>query len=344
MNAVLWEAGPAHGREQNVRCLACAHSCLLPPGETGLCGVRANDAGQLRSRVSGGIVSAHADPVEKKPLYHYLPGTRTFSFGTEGCNFRCAFCQNADISQHPRLTGKVRQQAVTSGQLVRAARQERCASIAFTYTEPTVFIELMLETASLARASGLGTVMVSNGFQSPATLEALRPHIQAVNIDLKSMRPDFYTGLCNGRLEPVLDNLKRMRSFGWWLEVTTLIIPGLNDSHEELRRLAGFLANELGADTPWHVSAFHPAFAMTDRPATPPQTIDAACALGYEAGLRFVYPGNVQPAFLHADKDTRCPECGTRCVSRRGAAPAGFSGMCPACGFTLAGVWSMPSD
>jgi pyruvate formate lyase activating enzyme len=335
MEAVLWK----QGERGCVRCVACMHACLLADGHAGRCGVRANRAGTLRSLVSGGIASAHADPVEKKPLYHYLPGTGTFSFGTQGCNFTCAFCQNADISQPPRLTGRIRQQNATPEDLLKAALANRCASVAFTYNEPTVFVELMLATAALAREAGLGAVMVSNGFQTPQALACLRPLIQAANIDLKSMNPVFYRDVCGAALRPVLNNLARMRRFGWWIEVTTLLIPGLNDDPEELRRIAGFIAAELGTDVPWHVSAFHPAFNMTDRPPTPPATVDMAWNIGRESGLRFVYPGNVLPARLRATRSTLCPVCGAVCVDRS-RAPSPFSGSCPACRTGIPGIWS----
>ncbi len=342
MEAILWERADSR-TAGTVRCLACRHGCLVPPGGLGFCGVRQNRDGSLYSLVSDGLVSAHADPVEKKPLYHYLPGTRTFSFGTEGCNFRCAFCQNAEISQHPRLSGHIRQQAVTPEALVQATLAQHCASVAFTYTEPTVFIELLCATARNALASGLGTIMVSNGYQSPEALRTLAPLIQAANIDLKSMNPEFYRDRCHAALPPVLDNLRRMLDLGWWLEITTLIIPGLNDSPEELASLAEFIARELGPQVPWHVSAFHPAFAMSRHPATTPECIDLACRIGREAGLHFVYPGNVPPERLSASRSSFCPACGALCVERDRAVPAGFSGVCPSCGTRLPGIWTLPT-
>lgn len=341
MDALLWKhLPPAKDRcdTPRVQCFACMHACILSDGERGRCGVRLNDAGSLRTLVGDGIVSAHVDPIEKKPLYHYLPGTDVFSFGTEGCNFTCAFCQNADISQHPRLTGSVQQQRITPKELVRAARAEGCASVAFTYTEPTVFIELMIATADLALEAGLGTVMVSNGFQSPQALRLLQPRIQAANIDLKSMRPEFYRDVCGGALRPVLDNLRRMREFGWWLEVTTLLIPGLNDSSEELREAAGFIARELGPETPWHVSAFHPAFHMPRHASTPPATLDMACSIGREEGLLFVYPGNIPST----ERTTRCPICRNICIERSPRPRPGFNGRCPSCDHPAPGVWTVP--
>ena len=341
METLLWEPSQPPGY---VRCMACMHHCVLPPGQTGRCGVRRNTAGTLRSLVSGGIVSAHADPVEKKPLYHYLPGTSTFSFATEGCNFRCSFCQNAEISQHPTLTSHIRQQAAHPDALLRTARNLACSSIAFTYTEPTVFIELMQACAQKALDAGLGTVMVSNGYQSPAALSLLAPLIQAANIDLKSMNPHFYREHCKATLQPVLDNLCRMRDNGWWLEVTTLLIPSLNDSPEELEEIARFIAGKLGSHVPWHVSAFHPAFAMQNCSATPPDRIELACRIGHEAGLSFVYPGNVSSRAIHATRSTLCPQCGAPCIDRDSLPQSGFSGLCPSCGSRLPGVWNVPTE
>jgi pyruvate formate lyase activating enzyme len=337
VDALLWNALPG-GQTQ---CFACMHACLLPDGACGRCGVRQNNAGAMRTMVSEGIAAAHVDPIEKKPLYHYLPGSGTFSFGTEGCNFTCSFCQNADISQHPSQ-GSIRQRRITPENLVRTAQDERCASVAFTYNEPTVFVELMIRTADMALDAGLGTVMVSNGFQSPQALRLLRPRIQAANIDLKSMRREFYRDICGGALTPVLDNLRLMRECGWWLEVSSLLIPGLNDSPEELRDMADFIAKDLGPETPWHVAAFHPAFRMPGRAPTPPGTLDLACRIGHEAGLFFVYPGNAPPQLLAASRDTRCPGCNGVCVTRDPRPLPGFNGRCPFCGHPLPGVWTAP--
>ena len=338
MDALLWKALPGN----QAQCFACMHACLLPAGACGQCGVRRNDAGALRTLVGDGIASAHADPIEKKPLYHYLPGSGTFSFGTEGCNFSCSFCQNAEISQHPRQTASVRRRRTTPEDLIRTAQSERCASVAFTYNEPTVFAELMIRTADLALDAGLGTVMVSNGFQSPQTLRLLRPRIQAANIDLKSKRREFYRDVCGGDLTPVLDNLRRMREFGWWLEITSLLIPGLNDSPEELHDLADFIFKELGPETPWHVSAFHPAFRMPRHAPTPPATLDLACRIGQEAGLLFVYPGNAPQGLLAASRSTRCPACCGLCLERNPLPLPGFNGRCPSCGHALPGIWAAP--
>lgn len=320
-----------------VRCGLCAHGCVLSPGRVGLCGVRRNHEGRLVTLVGDNIVSASVDPVEKKPLYHYRPGTETFSFGTMGCNFACSFCQNADISRYPADTGEVRGQEVTPQALVGAALERGCPSLSFTYNEPTVFFELMLATAREAQAAGLECLMVSNGFQSRACLEALGPYIRAANIDLKAFTEEFYHTRCKARLAPVLENLRIMRDLGWWLEITTLLIPGLNDSPEELTALADFIREALGADTPWHVSAFHPCYQMQNRPRTPDTTLRMACEIGLARGLSFVYPGNTALSL-----PTRCPGCGRIFVERDGwhIHKTAIGGHCPDCTTPIAGIWN----
>lgn len=319
-----------------LRCNLCAHACRLGPGRTGLCGVRRNDEGRLATFVGDNIVSYNVDPVEKKPLYHYRPGTGTFSLGTMGCNFACSFCQNADISRHPAETGEVRGQRVEPVELVRAAQESGCPSLSFTYNEPTVFFELMLATAKEAQSAGLECLMVSNGYQSHACLDALAPYIRAANIDLKAFSEEFYRTRCKARLAPVLENLRIMRELGWWLEVTTLLIPGLNDSPDELAALADFLGETLGADTPWHLSAFHPCYQLTDRPRTPDATLQMACEIGLARGLHFVYPGNTGLAL-----STHCPGCGTVFVERQGwkAHKIAPGNICPHCATPVAGIW-----
>ena len=334
MTAQFWNSLP-NGHAQ---CRLCCRFCNIAPGERGFCGVRVNDGnGVLRSLVEDGVTVVNSDPVEKKPLYHYLPGSMTLSFGTPGCNFACLFCQNSALSHDARESGEVRLQTTTARALVEEAARRGAASLSFTYSEPTVFFELMAESADAARRAGLGTVLVSNGFQSQDSLEALRERIQAANIDLKSFREDFYREYCQARLAPVLDNLKAMRSFGWWVEVTTLLIPGRNDSPEELRDLARFVARELGQDVPWHISRFYPAFRMRELPPTPLDALENAARIGQEEGLRFVYLGNVR----HASASTFCPNCGQLLLARLGYNVAGlpFDGRC-ACGEQIPGIWS----
>ena len=336
--AQLWQALP----NKHVQCRLCSRFCNIPPGERGFCGVRANDGkGVLHSLVENGVAALNLDPVEKKPLYHYLPGTTTLSFGTPGCNFACLFCQNASLSHAAREHGRAQLQKITPQALVEQAKNRGAASLSFTYSEPTVFFELMAQTADAARQAALGTIMVSNGFQSPDSLEALRDRIQAANIDLKAFREEFYREQCRARLAPVLDNLKSMRAFGWWVEITTLLIPGRNDGTEELRELARFIVQELGPEVPWHISRFHPAFRMLDAPITPLADMERAARIGQEEGLRFVYLGNVAK---HASGCTFCPNCGEKLLARSGYSLNGlpFDGGC-ACGEKIPGIWNRQS-
>lgn len=335
MTAKMWQALD----KGKVRCRLCQHDCLLPPGKEGLCGVRVNRQGTLVTLVGDRVASAALDPVEKKPLYHFQPGSKTYSFGTVGCNFACAFCQNYGISRLPADEGKVGGKVVTADILVHEAQRHGARSISFTYNEPTVFFELMYETAGMALSRGLSTILVSNGFQSDECLSALYQRIQAANIDLKSFREDFYRRHCKARLAPVLDNLKTMVDMGWWVEVTTLVIPGLNDSVEELRDMAHFIRHELGPDVPWHLSRFHGAYHMLEHPSTPMETLLRAWHCGREEGLHHVYVGNVGggPA-----ASTNCPQCHEICIERQGFASrlALKNGACPHCGQVIAGRWS----
>lgn len=347
--ARLWKpltAGKA-GAEAVVQCRLCSHFCAIPPGGRGICGVRRNDGGTLMTLVYGLPAAINVDPVEKKPLYHFLPGTRTFSFGTMGCNLSCTFCQNADLSQSPRLGRPVRGNTLPPAVLVDAAVDSGAQSISYTYSEPTVFFELVEDTAQLARERGLRNILVSNGFMSPECLDACGPAegglIQAANVDLKAFTESFYKDQCGARLAPVLKNLVRMRELGWWLEVTTLLIPGLNDGDAELAELTAFIARELGPDTPWHISRFHPEYKLLDRPVTPTETLLRAREAGRGAGLKYVYVGNASgPGF----GDTHCGACGALLLERDGFRVGGGlaaklpGGRCVACGAAVPGVWA----
>jgi len=310
----------------------------VKPGALGICGVRRNDGGELVTLVYGRAIAEHVDPIEKKPLFHFLPGTTSYSIATAGCNFRCRHCQNAEISQLPHDRGLVPGEELPPAEAVRRARAAGCASISYTYTEPTVFYEYAADTAVLAREAGLRNVFVTNGYTAAEPLRDAARWLDAANVDLKSFSDDFYKRICGARLEPVLDSLRRYRELGIWLEVTTLVIPGENDGEEDLAGCAGFIARELGVDVPWHVSAFHPTYRLTNRPRTPVETLRRAAAIGRAAGLRFVYEGNV----IAEGEDTACPSCGRVAVSR-----LGFSirenrlrgGRCPDCGSALAGRW-----
>ena len=330
--AALWH----HEPDGVVRCDLCAHACrLTEDGAWGLCGVRVVKDGRLMTGVYGRLVALHDDPIEKKPLYHFFPGSRSLSVATLGCNFRCHFCQNAAISQRRRKPASG--EPVSPDEIVALAAERGCRSVAFTYTEPTVFFEYARDTAALAHAHGVKTVFVTNGFLSAAALDAIAPVLDAANVDLKAFSDDTYRHVLGGRLPPVLDTLVRMRERGIWIEVTTLVVPGLNDGDEELTAIAAFIADQLGPDTPWHVSRFHPSHEMTDRGPTPAGTLEKALAAGHRAGLRHVYAGNVPG---HRAQNTVCAGCGTLLIQRGGydvTGPGLPNGRCPTCAQPLAG-------
>ena len=321
-----------------VQCGLCAHRCLIAPGHRGICAVRENQDGGLVSLVYDKVISQNIDPIEKKPLFHFLPGSLSFSIATPGCNFRCKHCQNADISQLPRdHGGAIPGQPARPDQIVAAARQMRCASISYTYTEPTIFFELAYDTAKLAAAAGLKNIFVTNGYITPEALREIRPHLHAANIDLKGFTDGFYREVCGARLQPVLDSIRLYRELGIWTEITTLVIPGHNDSEEELRRIAEFIRS-VDPDIPWHVSRFHPTYKLIDQPRTPVKTLQRARQIGFEAGLRYVYEGNVPGE----GEDTVCGSCHATAVRRRGFTVEQNTvkeGRCGQCGASIAGVW-----
>jgi pyruvate formate lyase activating enzyme len=325
--------------DQRVRCRLCSHACIIANGKRGLCGVRDNRNGVLHTRVYGRLIAAGDDPIEKKPLFHLMPGSRSFSIATVGCNFKCRFCQNADIAQMPAdQDGRVTGDRATPDQVVAAARDRNCASIAYTYTEPTVFFEFACDTAQLAHNKGIKNVFVTNGFMSAEALERVGPWLDAANVDLKAYSDDFYKQQCGARLGPVKATLRRMKRRNIWVEVTTLIIPGLNDDTAELSRLAAFIADELGTETPWHVSRFHPTYQLTDRGPTPVETLMVARRIGSAAGLNYVYTGNIPG---QGGEDTICPGCGTIAIARRGFRIMDNrvrGGRCSGCGTTIHGV------
>jgi pyruvate formate lyase activating enzyme len=295
-----------------VTCQLCAHGCRVREGKTGLCGVRVNRGGKLYSMVYGMAIAGSADPIEKKPLFHFQPGSRSFSIATVGCNFRCRHCQNAEISQMPVDQGRIGGRWMGPEEVVRLAVAEGCRSISYTYTEPTVYYEYAFDTAKLSVGAGLMNVFVTNGFIEAEPLKSIQPWLHAANVDLKSFRDRFYREVCKARLAPVLDTLKLVKQLGIWLEVTTLLIPGWNDDDRELRDLAGFL-RDLDPEIPWHVSAFHPSYQMTDRNRTPWKALRKAREIGLEQGLHFVYTGNAPG---DEGENTLCPGCGA-CVIRR---------------------------
>ena len=322
-----------------VRCLACAQRCLVRPGKRGICRVRFNESGTLRAP-HGYVTGLAPDPVEKKPFFHLLPGAVTLSFGMAGCNFHCPHCQNWQISQAGRECEPDRLIPVTPEEIVRVARQAGARIVVSTYNEPLITAEWAMTIFEAARREGLRGAMVSNGYATPEVVERLRPLVDACKIDLKGLDERHYRRF-GGRLRPVLDSIIRWREAGAWVEVVTLVIPGVNDGPEELRQLAKFLCS-VSPDIPWHVTAFHPAFRMTDTPPTPTSTLERARSIGFEAGLRFVYAGNI-PGRLDGGEDTRCPSCGALLIRRRGfrvEANHLRSGACPSCGMAIAGIWS----
>jgi pyruvate formate lyase activating enzyme len=324
--------------EKTVRCFLCNHHCVIKDGKRGICRVRENREGTLYSLSYGKLIAHHVDPIEKKPLFHFLPGSTSFSVATAGCNFRCLFCQNADISQLPQERPDVPGEEAAPEAIVTAAQRAGCLSISYTYTEPTIFLEYAQDIAAPAAAAGLKNVFVTNGYMTTEALDALHPRLHAANVDLKAFTDDFYRKQCGARLEPVLNTLKEMKRKEIWLEITTLIIPTLNDDPQELQDLALFIRQELGPETPWHISRFHPTFKLTDQPVTPVKTLQQAQAIGREAGLRYVYTGNIPG---DQGEKTFCHHCGRLLIDRYGFAILKkdlLDGGCPQCRTPLDGV------
>ncbi|MFT5701226.1 MAG: pyruvate formate lyase activating enzyme [Desulforhopalus sp.] len=329
--------------KKRVVCDLCHHRCRLSPGQIGRCGVRQGAIGKIESLVYGKLVAENVDPIEKKPLFHVLPGTLTYSIATRGCNFRCLHCQNSSISQVADglspLDGNNRQTITRMPQeVVDRALGTDCKSISYTYVEPTVFFEYAYDCAILAKQQGLGNIFVSNGYMSDTVLNLLAPVLTAINIDLKSWSESFYKKVCGARLAPVVENIRKCIELGIWVEVTTLLIPGMNDSASELKDIAMFLAG-LDRNIPWHVTAFYPTYKMTGLAPTPISTINLARQIGIDCGLHYVYSGNVSGGRGMA---TDCPACGDKLIAR-----SNFTlqqnlvtkGTCPSCHADIAGVW-----
>lgn len=320
-----------------VICQLCPHYCLIGEGKRGICGVRENRQGKLYSLVYGKVVSLAIDPIEKKPLYHFYPGSDAFSLATVGCNMRCLNCQNYSISQLPRERGEIEGKDYTPESIVSQAKRSGCKSIAYTYTEPTIFFELAYDTSRLTQKELIKNIFVTNGYINKEALLKISPYLDAANVDLKSFSEDFYRKYCGGKLTPVLETLKLMKKMGIWLEVTTLIIPTLNDSEEELKRIAEFVVN-LGPDTPWHLSRFYPTYKLNDLPFTPTETLHLARQIGLKTGLRYVYTGNVPG---DEGENTYCYNCGRVLVQRYGYRIEKFyleEGRCRFCQAKIDGV------
>lgn len=349
-----------------VKCTLCALDCTISPGRRGACGVRVNVDGHLLTLVYGKVVARHVDPIEKKPLFHFLPGSLSYSIATVGCNFRCLHCQNWEISQQPKEKGTIRAddngtevgghdpevlcltlreaesripgEEVTAEQIVEAASASFCESIAYTYTEPTIFYEFAFDTARLGHERGLANVFVSNGYIGAEPLREVAPHLDAANIDLKGFRESAHKQMTGARLGPVLDNIRRYHELGIWIEVTTLIIPGHNDSVEELRGIAEFLVS-VDPNIPWHVTQFYPSYRLLDRECTPVRTLRRAREIGLEAGIRYVYEGNVPG---EGGENTYCHRCRTLLIARYGFTLLENrlrDGHCPNCNVEVPGVW-----
>jgi pyruvate formate lyase activating enzyme len=356
--AAFWEPD----RDDRVRCVLCPHDCRIPDGAKGACGVRVHRRGVLYTLVYERLIARHVEPIEKKPFFHFLPGSLAYSISTVGCNLRCSYCQNWSISQWPKehlarrtewagegeaevgcpeleaLGDAIPGEPVTPEQVVDAAVRAGASTIAYTYTEPTIFYELAFDTATLAREKGLRNVFVSNGFICEEPLRQLAGVIDGVNVDLKFFREDSYRRVSRARLAPVLDAIRLYHELGVWVEVTTLVVPDVNDSDEELRAIAEFLVS-IDPSLPWHVSRFHPAWKMLEAHATPQATLERARRIGEEAGLLHVYEGNLPGA---GGESTRCPGCHRVLIERFGLAMLSSRlerGACPDCGTAIAGVF-----
>jgi len=324
--------------EGDIRCTLCNHRCKIKEGKRGICGVRENRDRSLYSLVYSKIIAEHIDPIEKKPLFNFLPGSRAFSIGTVGCNFHCKHCQNFDISQYPHEhKGEIIGQVRTPEEIVAAAKASDCETIAYTYTEPTIFYEFAYDTALLSQKEGIKNVFVSNGYMSSEAARQIAPYLDAINIDLKAFTNKFYKTVCAAGLKPVLETIQLMKKLGVWVEVTTLVIPGLNDKEQELHDIARFVKS-VGPEVPWHVSQFYPTYKLLDKPRTPVATLRHAREIGMEEGLRYVYEGNVPG---EGGENTYCYACGAILIERYGLTLRQNrlqDGKCPECSTSIDGV------
>lgn len=326
-------------KNNSVTCLLCSHRCRIVESGRGLCGVRENRGGVLFSLVYGRVVAAHVDPIEKKPLYHFLPGTYSYSIATVGCNFFCRHCQNYEISQYPHMhAGEITGTVQSADEIVDAAVRSGCHSISYTYVEPTIFYEFARDCMQLAHERGLANVFVSNGYMSAECTRDMAPLLDAINIDIKSFREEFYTRVCKAHVQPVLETVKLMKELGIWVEATTLLIPGLNDSPEELNNIASFI-HSVDPAIPWHVTAFRPTYKLMDKAPTPLSSLQEARAIGRDVGLKFVYEGNISSI---CGEQTSCPGCGAHVLSRHGFSLKNTllqNGKCSKCNESIPGVW-----
>ncbi|MDD5059529.1 MAG: AmmeMemoRadiSam system radical SAM enzyme [Candidatus Omnitrophica bacterium] len=322
--------------DQKVHCRLCAQACIIREGKFGYCRVRQNIKGVLYTHNYGKLVAANVDPIEKKPLFHFLPGSKAFSIACAGCNFRCGFCQNWEISQADFIKEQPAEE-VSPENIIRLAKQSAAESIAYTYTEPTIYFEFALAVMKLAKACGFNNIFVTNGYMDKEAVYLLKPYLDAVNVDLKFFKEDSYRKICSAKLGPVLDSIRLFQELGIWVEVTTLIIPGENDSEEELNAIAAFIAG-LDKNIPWHVSRFHPDYEFDSYPSTPEKSLKMAYDLGKAQGLRYIYAGNISGW----GQDTFCSKCQRLLIKREGYSvlESHLSGnRCLYCQETLPGIF-----
>jgi pyruvate formate lyase activating enzyme len=326
---------------KKVQCQNCAHYCVIEQGKRGICGARENKDGQLYSLVYGKAVVINVDPIEKKPFFHFLPGSHSLSIATVGCNFICANCQNYSISQGFKDAKEIPGEDISPEKIVKMAIENNLPSISYTYVEPTIFLEYALDTMKIAKKAGLKNAWVTNGFMSEEALDLIAPYLDAANVDLKGFTEEFYQKVCGARLQPVLETLKRMKRKGIWVEVTTLVIPTLNDDEKTFKSIANFIKKESGKETPWHITQFCGAISwqLKNLQDTPVETLEKAYQIGKKAGLKYVYTGNV-PGLL--SEDTFCPKCGALCIDRTNYIIHRHdkSGKCPKCGADLSLILS----
>ena len=324
--------------DRKVKCVLCPRECNVADVERGYCGVRENQGGAYQTLVYGALCSANVDPIEKKPLFHYQPGTTAFSIATAGCNIECKFCQNWQISQF--RPEQVDSKLVTPERLVAFCQARSAPTIAYTYSEPVIFYEYMHDTAALGRREGVGSVMISNGYIQEKPLRELCRHLTGVKIDLKAFTESFYADQCAGELQPVLRTLEVLKDVGIWFEIVVLIIPTLNDDSDEIKRMSHWVVKHLGADVPMHFTRFHPTYRITNLPRTPVQTIERCRQIAMESGVHYVYAGNVAG---HPGENTYCHGCGEELIRRTGYRIRSNTireGKCHRCGTLIPGVWS----
>ena len=320
-----------------IQCDLCPHSCKVNEGKRGICRVRENREGVLYTLVHGRVCALHIDPIEKKPIFHYLPGTTALSLGTAGCNVHCTFCQNWEISQS--FPEQIPAEYLSPDRMTAAAKQYNCPTIAYTYSEPVIFSEFLMDTADAAHAAGVRSVVVSNGFMQKQALQAAYGKMDAVKIDLKAFTDSFYRKVVGARLKPVLETLVTLRSMGKWLEIVYLVAPGLNDSEAEFCELASWIKANLGVEVPLHFTQIHPNYKLADLPVTPVATLERAKAIADAEGLHYVYIGNVPG---HSAQNTYCPQCSNLLVERVGFTAGRMrihEGRCSACQHPIPGVW-----